>query len=76
VDAVVALNNQLDPAQQKAQLALQESYVYTDFSKTNGTCAFDPQVIRDTVTTLKEFGDLKSDVDVEKLYTTEFIKAK
>lgn len=76
VGVILGLNNQLNPAQQKAQLALQEGYIYTDFSKKNGTCAFDPAVIQDTVTTLKQFGDLKTDVDVGKLYSTDFIKAQ
>ena len=76
VKTVVGLNNQLDPAQQKAQLALEESYVYTDFSKKNGVCAFEPEVIQDTVSTLREFGGLKADVDVGKLYSTDFIKAQ
>lgn len=67
---------QLDPAQQKAQHALQEGYICTDFAKKNGTCAFDPAVIQGTVTTLEQFGDLKADIDVSKLHSTDFIKAQ
>jgi ABC-type nitrate/sulfonate/bicarbonate transport system substrate-binding protein len=76
VDAVTALNGQLDPAQQAAQLALQESYVYTDFSRKKGTCAFEPAVIEETAKTLREFGDLKATLDVSKLYSTAFIPTK
>lgn len=76
VAAVLALNNQLDPAQQAAQLALQESYVYTDHSKKNGTCAFDPAVVKETVETLREFGGLKGELDVDKLYSTDFVAAQ
>ncbi|BCH25365.1 ABC transporter substrate-binding protein [Mesorhizobium sp. L-8-10] len=76
VATVVALNNQLDPVQQTAQLALQESYVYTDYSRKNGTCSFDPAVVKETVETLREFGGLKGDLDVDKLYSTEFIAAR
>lgn len=76
VAAVLALNNQLDPAQQAAQLALQESYIYTDYSKKNGTCAFDPAVVKETVETLREFGGLKGELDVDKLYSTDFIAAQ
>lgn len=76
VAALVALNNQLDPEQQAAQLALQEGYVYTDYSKENGTCAFDPAVVKETVETLREFGGLKGELDVDKLYSTDFIAAQ
>lgn len=76
VAAVTAINDQLDPKQQAAQLALQESYVYTDFSRAKGACAFEPEVIAATEKTLVEFGDLKSDVDVSKFYSTAFIPAK
>ncbi|CAN7671005.1 ABC transporter substrate-binding protein [Phyllobacterium sp. LjRoot231] len=75
VKAVVALSSQLDPVQQAKQLELQESYVYTDFSRAKGACAFDGAVIGETEKTLREFGDLKSDLDTSKLYSTDFIPA-
>lgn len=76
VAAVTALNNQLDPKQQAAQLALQESYVYTDFSRKNGACALEPSVVEATEKTLREFGDLKAQLDVSKLYSIEFVPTK
>ncbi|GAC1045487.1 ABC transporter substrate-binding protein [Rhizobium sp. No.120] len=76
VKTVVGLNNQLDPVQQAKQMELQESFVYTDFSRARGACAFDGAVIGETEKTLREFGDLKSAVDVSKTYSTEFIPPK
>ncbi len=76
VKTVVGLNNQLDPVQQAKQMELQESFVYTDFSRARGACAFDGAVIAETEKTLREFGDLKSAVDVSKTYSTEFIPPK
>lgn len=76
VTAVLELNNQLDPKQQAEQLKLQESYVYTDFTKASGACAFDGDVIRETKATLMEFGGLTTDVDVETLYSTDFVPHK
>ncbi|MFK0166782.1 ABC transporter substrate-binding protein [Rhizobium sp. NPDC090279] len=76
VRTVVGLNSQLDSVQQTRQMALQESFVYTDFSRAKGTCAFDGAVIGETEKTLREFGDLKTAVDVAKTYSTEFIPAK
>ncbi|KAA1176992.1 ABC transporter substrate-binding protein [Rhizobium tropici] len=76
VKIIVGLNNQLDPVQQAKQMELQESFVYTDFSRARGACAFDGAVIGETEKTLREFGDLKSAVDVSKTYSTEFIPPK
>ncbi|ACM30822.1 ABC transporter substrate-binding protein [Agrobacterium rhizogenes] len=76
VKAIVSLNNQLDPVQQARQLELQESYVYTDFSRAKGVCAFDGTVIGETEETLRDFGGLKTGVDVSKTYSTEFVPAK
>lgn len=76
VKAITGLNNLLDPVQQAKQLELQESYVYTDFSRAKGACAFDGTVIGETEKTLREFGDLKADVDVSKVYSTAFIPSK
>lgn len=73
VKAVVALNNQLDPKQQAEQLKAQVPYVYTDFTKQNGTCAFQGSVIADTVDILKKYGGLKTEIDPTTLYTTQFI---
>jgi NitT/TauT family transport system substrate-binding protein len=76
VKAIIGLNNQLDPAQQAKQLELQEGYVYTDFSRAKGTCALDGAVINETEKTLRQFGDLKADVDISKVYSTDFIASK
>jgi len=76
VKTVVGLNNQLDPVQQAKQMELQENFVYTDFSRAKGACAFDGAVIAETEKTLREFGDLKSTVDVSKTYSIEFIPPK
>lgn len=76
VSTLVALNKQLDPEQQSAQLALQESYVYTDFSRAKGACAFDGAVIAETANILTEFGDLKGDLNISTLYSTDFIPVK
>lgn len=76
VKTLVELNKQLNPEQQAAQLALQESYVYTDFSRAKGACAFDGAVIAETAKTLVEFGGLKSDLDIASFYSTDFIPAK
>ncbi len=73
VKAVVALNNQLDPKQQAEQLKLQQPYVYTDFTGKNGACAFEGSVIADTMTILKTYAGLKTDIDPATLYTTKFI---
>lgn len=76
VAAILQLNGQLDPKQQAEQLRLQEGYVYTDFTKAKGACAFDGSVIRETMATLREFGSLASDLDVDALYSTDFIPSK
>lgn len=73
VETVVALNSQLDPVQQAEQLKRQQSFVYTDFTKANGACAFDGQVIAETNEMLIEFGGLETSVDPMTTFTTQFI---
>jgi ABC-type nitrate/sulfonate/bicarbonate transport system substrate-binding protein len=69
VEAVLAINNQLDPAQQAEQLARQESYVFTDAP----VCNLDGSVVAGTMDILTEFAGLQTDLDPETLYTTEFL---
>lgn len=73
VETVLALNNQLDLAQQTEQLKRQEAFVYTDFTKANGACAFDGKVIAETQDVLTEFAGLQTTVDPMTTLTTEFI---
>ncbi|MCM2292365.1 ABC transporter substrate-binding protein [Allorhizobium sp. BGMRC 0089] len=76
VKAITALNPQLDPRQQAAQLAMQESYIYTDYTRKHGACAFEPVVISETAKTLRDFGGLSKEIDVAKTYSTDFIPEK
>lgn len=76
VAAIVALNDQLDPAQQAEQLNRQEPFVYTEYTKANGACAMDGQIITDSNAMLIEFGGLETSVDPATTFTTEFIPAK
>lgn len=73
VKTVVGINDQLDPKQQALQLQRQESYIYTDFTKKNGACAFKGSVVGDTMDMLKAYAGLKTDLDPSTLYTTQFI---
>ncbi|SFZ86734.1 NitT/TauT family transport system substrate-binding protein [Devosia enhydra] len=73
VAAVVAINTQLDPVQQAEQLRRQEAYVYTDFTKANGACAFDGAVVSDTMDVMKEFAGLETTLDPATLFTTEYL---
>lgn len=76
VAAVVKRNDQLDPVQQREQLRRQESYVYTEFTREKGPCAFDTAVFADTKAVLMEFTDYKSDVDPDTLYSTDFVPTR
>lgn len=69
IEAVLAINNQLDPAQQAEQLARQQSYVFTDAP----VCNLDGSVVAGTMDILTEFAGLQTDLDPETLYTTEFL---
>lgn len=69
VAAVLAINNQLDPAQQAEQLARQESYIFTDAP----VCSLDGSVVAGTMDILTEFAGLETDLDPETLYTTQFL---
>lgn len=73
VATVIAINDQLDPAQQTEQLRRQEDYVYTDFTRENGACAFEGSVVADTLDILVEFAGLETSLDPETLYTTDYL---
>lgn len=73
VDTVLKLNPQLDAKQQAEQLARQESYVYTDYTRQNGACAFEGSVIAGTDRMLRDFAGLTAAVDVEAIYSTEYL---
>lgn len=73
VTTVAGLNNQLDAGQQAAQLKAQQPYVYTDFTRKAGACAFDGASIADTLAILKKYAGLKADIDPATLYTTQFL---
>lgn len=69
VETILGINNQLDPAQQTAQLARQKNYVFTGAP----VCNLDGVVVKSTMDVLVEFAGLKTDLDPEMLYTTEFL---
>ncbi|PVA06616.1 ABC transporter substrate-binding protein [Thalassorhabdomicrobium marinisediminis] len=76
VEAVLKMNDQLEPEQQAEQLRRQESYVFNEFTRENGPCAFDTGVVADTMAVLKEFTDFDADLDPDSLYSTEFVPTK
>ncbi|OHT18676.1 ABC transporter substrate-binding protein [Edaphosphingomonas haloaromaticamans] len=76
VGALMLANPQLDPAQQAAQLKHQAAYIYTEFSRAHGTCAFQPSVISQTQDILTQFGGLKRRVDIQNIYSTDYLPSK
>ncbi|ROT97826.1 ABC transporter substrate-binding protein [Histidinibacterium lentulum] len=76
VATVLEFNDQLDPVQQAEQLRRQESYVFTDFTRENGACAFDTAVVEDTLQILREFTGYDADIDPATIYSAEFVPTK
>ena len=72
VTAVTALNPELDPEQQKRQLALEESFVRSNDTAKNGLCSLDPAKVADSYAILKTYGGLKADLDVATMTKPEF----
>lgn len=72
VDAVVALNPELDPEQQIRQLELQESFISTDFTTANGLCAVSVEAVQNSADVLAEFAALKVNFDVAGTVHPEF----
>ncbi len=73
VEAVLALNDQLEKAQQIEQLRRQRDYIFTDFTKHNGVCAISPNVVADTLAMLNSVGGLSIELDPAMLFTTDYL---
>jgi NitT/TauT family transport system substrate-binding protein len=73
VKAVLALDNQLDPEQQKRQLALEKDFIVTKDTEKNGTCSFNGETIKETEDVLLKYGGLKAPVPVEEIYSTAYL---
>ena len=72
VKAVVALNAELDSEQQSRQLAMQEDFIRSEFTKTNGLCAVDPAAVEAGAATLHEFAGLDVNFDPKAITHSEF----
>lgn len=75
VATVTTINNQLDPVQQAEQLRRQFDYVFTADTEASGVCTLDPAVISGTMEILVEFAALETSLDVEDLYSLDFLPA-
>ena len=76
VAAVLKLGEQLDPEQQKRQLALQKDFIVSPFTEKNGTCAFSGDTIKETQDVLLKYGGLKAPVAIDEVYSTAFLPKK
>jgi NitT/TauT family transport system substrate-binding protein len=72
VKAVLALNPELDPEQQKRQLALQESFIRSADTAKSGLCSLDAAKVADSYNVLKTYGGLKAEMDTAAIVKTEF----
>ena len=73
VETLVKLNPQLDPVQQTQQMDLQESYVYTDYSREHGACAFETSVVTETEQMLRDITGLTGEIDLDAIASTAFL---
>lgn len=76
VAAVLKLGEQLDPEQQKRQLALQKDFIVSPFTEKNGTCAFSGDTIKETQEVLLKYGGLKAPIAIDEVYSTAFLPQK
>ncbi len=76
VATVVKLGDQLDPEQQKRQLALEKSFIVSAETEKNGTCSFNGETIKETQDVLLKYGGLKAPVVIEDIYSTKYLPAK
>ncbi len=73
VQAVLALNTELDPEQQRRQLAMQESFIRSDATAKNGLCSVTTEAVADSAEILAKYGGLKAEgLDIEALVHEEF----
>ena len=76
VDAVLAINGELDPEQQSRQLELQRDFILTDSAEKNGICSVETANVADTYDILKEYAGLEADIDIDALVKPEFAAKK
>lgn len=76
VDAVLAINGELDPEQQSRQLELQRDFILTDSAEKNGICSVETANVADTYGILKEYAGLEADIDIDTLVKPEFAAKK
>lgn len=76
VAAVLALGDQLDPEQQKRQLALEKDFIVTPDTEKYGTCTFNGETIKETQDVLLKYGGLKAPVPIEEIYSIDYLPKK
>ncbi|WP_346895584.1 ABC transporter substrate-binding protein [uncultured Roseibium sp.] len=72
VAAVLARNPELNPEQQKRQLALEEDFVKSADTAKNGLCSVETSKVADSYEILKAYGGLEGDLDIPAMVKTEF----
>ena len=73
---VLAGNPQLKDDQQRQQLARQKELIFTERAAKEGLCSFSGSDIEATYGILKQFGGLTTNVDLARMFTTEFLPRK
>ena len=69
---MLKLNSELDPEQQKRQLAMEESFIRSEDTAKNGLCSLDLGKFEDSYQILKQYGGLTADIDVKSIVMPEF----
>lgn len=72
VAAVLARNPELNPEQQKRQLALEEDFVKSADTAKNGLCSVETAKVAESYEILKTYGGLEGDLDIPAMVKTEF----
>jgi NitT/TauT family transport system substrate-binding protein len=73
VQTVMALNNQLEEAQQTEQIRRQEAYIFTDYAMENGVCSIDPDAVTGTLEMLNTVGGLALQIDPMAVFSTDYL---
>ena len=73
VATVVKLGDQLDAQQQRLQLTAQKAFIVTPETERLGTCSFNGETISETQDVLLKYGGLKAPVQIDEIYSTDFL---